>query len=75
MFPTYVQGICAQSGLWRSSKNYKDKTFAAAIAVWSGGNNVEPYIKFVLDRVITPYEPCVPHGQPSQIASGSIQPT
>jgi hypothetical protein len=52
VFPTYVQGICAQLDLWRTSKNYKDKTFAAAIAVWSGGNNVESYIKFVCDRVL-----------------------
>ncbi len=51
VFPTYVQGICAQLDLWRTSKNYRGKTFAAAIAVWSGGNYVESYIKFVLDRV------------------------
>lgn len=51
VFPTYVQGICAQLDLWRSSKHYRNKRFADAIAVWSGGNNVESYIKFVLDRV------------------------
>lgn len=50
-FPTYVQGICAQLDLWRSSKHYKNKRFADAIAVWSGGNHVESYIKFVLERV------------------------
>lgn len=51
VFPTYVQGICAQLDLWRTSKNYKNKRFSDAIAVWSGGNNVESYIQFVLARV------------------------
>ena len=51
VFPTYVQGICAQLDLWRSSKNYKNKRFADAIAIWSGHNNVESYIAFVLKRV------------------------
>lgn len=51
VFPTYVQGICAQLDLWRSSPNYRNKRFADAIRIWSGGNYVESYIKFVLDRV------------------------
>ena len=51
VFPTYVQGICAQLDLWRSSKSYKNKKFCDAIAIWSGHNNVESYIKFVLKRV------------------------
>lgn len=51
VFPTYVQGICAQLDLWRTSKNYRNKRFSDAIAVWSGGNHVESYIRFVLDRV------------------------
>ena len=51
VFPTYVQGICAQIDLWRTSKNYKNKRFSDAIAIWSGGNNVESYIQFVLARV------------------------
>lgn len=50
VFPTYIQGICAQIDLWRGPR-YRNKPFAAAIAVWSGGNSVESYIKFVLDRV------------------------
>ncbi len=50
-FPTYVQGICAQLDLWRTSKNYRNKPFKDAINIWSGGNHVESYIKFVLDRV------------------------
>ena len=51
VFPTFVQGICAQLDLWRTSKNYRNKPFSDAIAIWSGGNHVESYIKFVLDRV------------------------
>jgi hypothetical protein len=51
VFPTYVQGICAQLDLWRTSKNYRNKRFADAIAIWSGHNNVESYISFVLARV------------------------
>jgi len=51
VFPTYVQGICAQLDLWRSSSNYKNKKFADAIAIWSGHNEVESYIAFVLKRV------------------------
>ncbi len=51
VFPTYVQGICAQLDLWRSSPRYRNKRFDDAIRVWSGGNSVESYIKFVLERV------------------------
>lgn len=51
VFPTYVQGICAQLDLWRTSKNYSNRRFEDAIRVWSGGNHVESYIAFVLKRV------------------------
>lgn len=51
IFDTWVQGICAQLDLWRTSKNYRNKRFADAIAVWSGHNNVEDYIAYVLKRV------------------------
>lgn len=51
VFPTYVQGIGAQLDLWRTSPNYKNKRFADAIAIWSGHNNVESYIAYVLARV------------------------
>jgi len=51
VFPTYVQGICAQLDLWRTSPHYKDKKFADAIAIWAGHNNVESYIEYVLPRV------------------------
>src|SRR5882757_11295397 len=51
VFPTFVQGICAQLDLWRTSKNYKNKRFADAIAIWSGHNSVESYIAFCKKRV------------------------
>ena len=51
VFPTYVAGICAQLDLWRTSKNYRNKPFCDAIAIWSGHNSVESYIAFVLQRV------------------------
>ena len=51
VFPTYVQGICAQLDLWRTSPNYRNKRFADAIAIWSGHNNVESYISYVIVRV------------------------
>lgn len=50
VFPTFVQGICAQMDLWRTSPNYKNKRFADAIAIWSGHNSVESYISFVTSR-------------------------
>jgi hypothetical protein len=49
VFPTFVQGICAQIDLWRSPR-YHNKRFADAIAVWSGGNYVQSYIDFVKAR-------------------------
>lgn len=51
VFPSYVLGICAQLDLWRTSKNYRNKAFDDAIRIWSGGNEVESYIAFVLKRV------------------------
>jgi hypothetical protein len=36
VIPTYVQGICTQMDLWRTSPElYKNKRFADAIAIWS----------------------------------------
>lgn len=57
VFPTFVQGICAQFDLWRTGKNYRNKLFKDAIHTWSGGNSVPQYIEFVQDRVsgIEPY--------------------
>jgi hypothetical protein len=51
IFDTWVQGICAQLDLWRTSPNYRNKRFADAIRVWSGGNNVPSYIAYVKARV------------------------
>src|SRR3981189_3618292 len=51
VFPTFPQGICAQMDLWRTSKNYRNKRFCDAIAIWSGHNSVEQYIAFVTKRV------------------------
>ncbi len=50
VFPTFVQGICAQMDLWRTSPNYKNKRFADAIAIWCGHNSTESYISFVKSR-------------------------
>lgn len=51
VFPTFAQGICAQLDLWRTSKNYRNKRFADAIAIWSGHNEVASYIAFCKKRV------------------------
>jgi hypothetical protein len=51
IFPTWVQGICAQLDLWRTSERYKNKRFADAIRTWSGGNEVASYIAYVKKRV------------------------
>lgn len=51
IFDTWVDGICAQLDLWRTSPNYRNKRFDQAIAVWSGGNHVEAYIRYVLTRI------------------------
>lgn len=51
VFDTWVQGICAQLDLWRTSPDYRNKRFADAIAIWSGGNNVASYIAYVKKRI------------------------
>lgn len=51
VFPTYVDGICAQLDLWRTSPRYKNKRFADAIDTWDGHNNTPSYIAYVLARV------------------------
>lgn len=50
-FDNWVDGICAQLDLWRSSPRYRNKRFADAIAIWSGGNNVPAYIRYVKTRI------------------------
>lgn len=51
IFDTWVQGICAQLDLWRTSPKYRNKRFEDAIRTWSGGNNVPSYIAYVKARV------------------------
>lgn len=51
IFDTWVQGICAQFDLWRTSPKYKNKRFADAIHIWDGGNNTPSYIAYVKERV------------------------
>lgn len=51
IFDSWVDGICAQLDLWRTSANYRNKRFADAIKIWSGGNNVPSYIAYVKARV------------------------
>lgn len=50
-FDNWEDGICAQLDLWRTSKNYKNKRFADAIRIWSGGNHVAAYIRYVKARI------------------------
>ncbi len=51
IFDSWVDGICAQLDLWRTGPKYKNKRFADAIRVWSGGNNVPAYIAHVKARI------------------------
>lgn len=51
IFDNWVDGICAQLDLWRTSPNYRNKRFKDAIAIWSGHNHVESYIAYVLARI------------------------
>lgn len=51
IFDNWMDGICAQIDLWRTSPDYRNKRFADAIAVWSGHNHVASYIAYVKARV------------------------
>lgn len=51
IFDNWVDGICAQMDLWRTSKNYKNMQLDDAIRIWSGGNHVEEYIAYLIKRV------------------------
>jgi len=50
-FPSFMQGICAQLDMWRTSDHYRNKKFKDAIHTWSGGNNVPSYIAYCKARV------------------------
>ena len=52
VFDTFVDGICAQLDLWRTSPHYKNQRLDAALRVWSGGNNVPSYIAYVKQRCL-----------------------
>lgn len=51
IFPTFVQGMCAQLDMWRTKPAYKNQSLKNALATWSGGNHVESYIQYVIARV------------------------
>lgn len=51
IFENWVDGICAQMDLWRTSPKYRGKTFAAAINTWDGGNDTPGYIAQMKQRV------------------------
>lgn len=48
VFPTYIDGACAQLDLWRS--HYSNMTLKAAILKWSGGNWSQPYANFLTEH-------------------------
>lgn len=50
-FEQWLDGCSAQLDLWRSSVNYRNKTLAAALKTWSGGNHVEAYIQHVIRKI------------------------
>lgn len=51
IFDNWVDGISAQLDLWRTSANYRNKTFLAAISTWSGHNHVQSYVDYLKSRV------------------------
>lgn len=51
IFDNWVDGICAQLDLWRTSPNYKNKKFKDAINIWDGGNHTPDYIAHVKKHV------------------------
>lgn len=51
IFDNWVDGICAQLDLWRTSPNYKNKKFKDAINIWDGGNHTPDYIAHVKRHV------------------------
>lgn len=51
IFDNWVDGICAQMDLWKTSEKYHNQTLHDAIKVWSGGNNVPSYLTYLKTRV------------------------
>lgn len=50
IFPTKVQGACAQFDLWHSSSHYHNKPLQDAIRTWSGGNSWQQYCSFLISK-------------------------
>lgn len=50
-FDNWIDGICAQMDLWRSSPRYKNQRLRDAIHTWSGGNNVPSYLTYLETRI------------------------
>jgi hypothetical protein len=48
VFPTKVDGACAQFDLWKSK--YAGLSLASAIKVWSGGNSSPQYVDFLCKK-------------------------
>lgn len=44
-FPTKVDGAAAQMALLQEGKYYRNESIQDAISTWSGGNNVDAYLK------------------------------
>lgn len=51
IFDNWVDGICAQMDLWRTSDKYRNKRLIDAITIWSGGNHVASYMDYLTSRV------------------------
>lgn len=51
IFDSWVQGICAQLDMWRTSPHYKNQRFSVAINIWCGGNHTAEYIAHVKARI------------------------
>ncbi len=47
IFDNWVDGICAQMDLWRTSPNYRGKRLADALAIWGGGNGTAAYVAHI----------------------------
>lgn len=51
IFDNWVDGIAAQMDLWMHGPKYAGKTLHDAITVWSGGNDVPGYLKYLRTHV------------------------
>lgn len=51
IFPTYLDGICAQMEMWMTKPAYRNQRLIDAISTWSGHNNVGSYIHYLEQHV------------------------